>query len=701
MHEMADKWHKKYFSLIFLCLSFIVIVISKIYLSYRFSTPFVFPDEYLYTHYTQEILQNPLSVFTPEKDQIYPPGFSLILIPSFLLYPSVSAVYSAILAINILLSTSLIFITFFILKRYISERDALLGSILITLLPFVTINNYIIFSENLYIPVLVFACLLFIMSIEIKNPILHFFTGFIIGYLPLIRAFGILALLSFYLVIFYLLFYNKDRYYDFLKERLFLIITPIATFGSYVIIKILLSSNSYGYNSGEYYNVLIWVTRDFSSFLVFLRSFAAEIDYLIITTYVGFLILAAFLAFSWKKADIQLKSLFLFTLFYACFSIILTILHMLLVLQSPDSPSFFQYLILGRYLDPLLPLIFILGLIYLFKYVPDQIKTPNKLNNITGIIFSGIKSCPKGLILSFMGASVFFLFTYPTGLQYKVVNVSAIYYLDYLNHYSGYLFYALPVVLSFLFLILCRHPRYLMVLLILFSLFITVPTFLWIQTASYNTNSLNMYEKIFRDREGRQGNIIYMDNDTFSDPYTREHSLLKFWGMADQFYYTNNFSDLKIQPDYIITQKTLPYKVISIGPNSIITYRSENTSGNFSNLDDELIIQKISNTWVTDNVSIMIWNPSQYSQDYDLKLRIISFFTNRTVYITMNNVGIYQKSIRSNKEEEMIIPLQLKGGFSYITVYTPDACKKPSDVSLSTDQRCLTFKIINLTLNPQ
>jgi hypothetical protein len=702
MSEMDVNWHKKHSILIYLCIIFIFLVIVKIYLSYRFPTPFVFGDEYLYAQYTKEILQNPISVFSPEKYQIFPPGYPIILIPSFLLYPSVSAVYRAILAINILLSTSLLFITFFILKSYINKQDAFLGSILITLLPFLTINNYIIFSENLYIPALVLACLLLIISIEKKNSVLHFLTGFVFGFLPIIRAFGILALLSFYLIIIYLLFNNKDRYQDFLKERFFLIITPVATFCSYIFIKNLFFSNLYGYNSAAYSNVLIWMTRDFPSFFVFLKSLAAEFDYLIITTYIGFFLLAAFLALSWKKIDIRLKSLLLFTFFYSCFSIILTILHMLTKLQTPNTPVFSEYLIFGRYLDPVVPLIFILGLIYLCRYLPEQIKTVNPTNNVQTTFSSRVLSTPKELILLFIGVSVFFIFTYPIELKYKVVNVSAIYYLGYLTQYSQYFFYAVPIILFILFSLLFRYPRHLIVILILFSIIITVPTFNWIEKTSNNTNLLNVYEKISRDSEGRHDNIIYLDYETFKNPYTTDVCMIKFWGLADTFYYTNKVSDLKIQPDYIISKRILPFKVISIDSNSIIIYKPVISTGNFPNQNIEPKIQNISdNTWVMDNISIAVWNPSQHPLSYNFKIKVISYYTNRTLYVSMNDARIYRTTITSKTVKEITIPVNLTGGFSYIRLSSPNPCIKPSDVSLSTDKRCLSFKIINFTLNSQ
>jgi len=699
---MVANWHKKYSVLIYLCIIFIFLVIVKIYLSYRFPTPFVFGDEYLYASYAKEILQNPISFFIPGKDQIYPPGYSIILTPGFIFFPSVSAVYRAILAINIILSTSLIFLVFFILKNYMKEQDAFLGSILITLLPFVTINNYIIFSENLYIPALVLACLLLMISIEKKNPVLHFLTGFVIGFLPIIRALGILALLSFYLIIIYLLYNNKYRYQDFLKERFFLIFTPIATFGSYVFIKLLLSSNLYGYKSVGYSQGLIWIIRDFPSFFVFLKSLAAELDYLIITTYIGFFLLAAFLALSWKKIDIRLKSLLLFTFFYSCFSIILTILHMLTVLRTPNSPSFSEYLIFGRYLDPVVPLIFILGLIYLFRYLPEQIKTVNPTKNIQITYASRVLSSPKELVLLFIGVSVFFILTYPIELKYKVVNVSAIYYLGYLTQYSQYFLYAVPIILFILFSLLFRYPRHLMVILIIFSIIITVPTFNWIEKTSNNTNLLNVYQKISKDSQGRHDNIIYLDNETFKNPYTTDVCMIKFWGLADNFYLTNKFSDLKIQPDYIISKRVLPFKVISIDSNSIIIYKPVNSTGNFPNQNIEPKIQNISdNTWVMDNISIAVWNPSQQTLSYNFKMKVISYYTNRSLYISMNDASIYQTTITSKTVKEITIPVNLTGGFSFIRLSSPNPCIKPSDVSPSTDQRCLSFKIINLTLNSQ
>jgi hypothetical protein len=652
-------------------------------------TPFVFGDEYLYTSYAKDLLQNPLTFFAPDKGQLYPPGYPLILVPGFLFYPSIFAIYQTILGINILVSTSILFISFLILKIYISNKEAFLGSILIATLPLVTLNNYIIFSENFYFPALILACLLFLWSIESDNQRLHFFTGFVIGFLPLIRAFGILAVFSFFMVILYQLFIHRDSLLAFLAEKKYLIIVPLATFGIYTGIKTIFSSDLYGYNSVGFLENLIWIIHDLPSLLTFFRAFAAELDYLIITTYIGFFIFTTLLILFWKRLDDSLKNLFLFTFFYTIFSIFITILHMLTFLRSPDSPFFPQYLMFGRYLDPATPLMFILGIVFLYKYLPEF---------DTGNFLSGVASRWRILVPAFMGLGAFFIMTYPTELKYKLVNVSTIYYLDYLSPFSPYLLFLVPLVFIILCLLLVRRPSILIVVCIIISILITIPAFNLIEKTSRNTGTLDTYGIIARDHGGSTGNIIFLDKETFKDPnYAREYYLIKYWGLADEINTTDSFSDSHVRPDYIISTRILSFPVISFGPHSLIVYKQFNSTD--YSLDSK--IQTLpNNTWITDNTSILFWNPPQKPRNYTLNLKIATIGRIRTLMITANNATIYQGNITPNIVKDVLIPVNLPGGLYSVRLASPEPCIRPSEISQSPDQRCLSFKIINASFEP-
>jgi hypothetical protein len=91
---------------LFLLAAFLIIVFIKVILSLWLPTPFVFGDEWLYADYAKDILSNPMCLLVPDRYQIYPPGYPLILSPSFFFYPNMGLVYRGMFIINALVSSS-------------------------------------------------------------------------------------------------------------------------------------------------------------------------------------------------------------------------------------------------------------------------------------------------------------------------------------------------------------------------------------------------------------------------------------------------------------------------------------------------------------------------------------------------------------------------------------------------------------------
>jgi len=135
---------------------FFTLIAIKSILTIPLQTPWIFADEAVYDNIAQNILDS--TFFSDLKYcQTYPPGYSVFLSIAYLFSGDKAVIYHIMLIINTILTSSIIFPSYFVLKKYISQKQALLGSILISVLPAVTLYNFVLMSENLFIPLTMFS----------------------------------------------------------------------------------------------------------------------------------------------------------------------------------------------------------------------------------------------------------------------------------------------------------------------------------------------------------------------------------------------------------------------------------------------------------------------------------------------------------------------------------------------------------------
>jgi hypothetical protein len=541
---------------LFLLAAFLIIVFIKVILSLWLPTPFVFGDEWLYADYAKDILSNPMCLLVPDRYQIYPPGYPLILSPSFFFYPNMGLVYRGMFIINALVSSSVLFIAYLILKRYVDNALAVLGAILIAVLPINTLYTFIIFSENLFIPLFLLSAYLILKSFETDNKFLHAVTGFVIFYLLFTRTFGIAAYISFLVVLGYCLLIEEKRI-DFIKNKLYLWSIPIAGLSIYYLAKEIRSTSLQGYDTGRYISNLLDSFTNIENFTLFLKLIIHEIDYLLLASYFVFFLLAIVAIFYWCKLDKTLRILWIYAFVFGGISILITVLHMLNHVSNPSDPAYMQYFIWGRYMDPVLPLIFICGI-------------------ISGAMFIRTNGQFKKFAVACVFAYVLFVVTYPYDAVYKVVNVLSIYYTKMLiNEYVIAFIVFIGVFTFFItYLLWKKNLRYVMIFLILFSIIISIPAFNWIDIVGNNREKENGIGR-WLTTYGNEGDTILMDADFFTNPYTIKHCLIKFWGMPMQIRYGSNFTNVSPNMDFIITDELLPYQIITGSDTGLKLYKPE------------------------------------------------------------------------------------------------------------------------------
>jgi hypothetical protein len=541
---------------LFLLAAFLMIVFFKIILSLRLPTPFVFGDAWLYADYAKDILSNPMCLLVPDRYQIYPPGYPLILSPSFIFYPNMGLVYRGMIIINALVSSSVLFIAYVILKRYVAKDLAVLGAILIAVLPINTLYTFIIFSENLFIPLFLLSAYLILKSFEKNNKILHIATGFVIFYLLFTRTFGIAAYISFFVVLGYCLLIEERRI-DFIKNKLYLWVIPAACLGIYYLAKENYSISLQGYDTGRYILNLLDSFTNIENFTLFLKLIIHEIDYLLLASYFVFLLLAIVAIFYWRRLDITLRILWIYAFVFGGISVFITVLHMLIYAKNPSDPAYMQYFIWGRYIDPILPLLFICGIISWAMFIRTN-----------GYFKKFAVACAFAYIL--------FVITYPYDAVYKVANVLSIYYTKFLiNEYVITFIVFIGVFTFFItYLLWKKKLRCVMIFLIFFSIIISIPAFNWIDlVGNYREEENGMGRWL--TTYGNEWDTILMDEVFFTNPYTIKHCLIKFWGMPMQIIYGSNFTNVPPNINFIITDELLPYQVITGTDIGLKLYTSE------------------------------------------------------------------------------------------------------------------------------
>lgn len=82
-----------------------------------------------------------------------------------------------------------------------------------------------------------------------------------------------------------------------------------------------------------------------------------------------------------------------------------------------------------------------------------------------------------------------------------------------------------------------------------------------------------------------------------------------------------------------------------------------------------------------------------------LQFRAMSYHRERTLKVYHNDTMVREELIPQHFTE-IRVPLSLHEGRNIIRLEVPDGCDKPSEVSSSTDDRCLSMAVQNITLTP-
>ncbi len=548
-------------------LLFLLLTGIRIAISLLFQSPWIFADETVYAETARNILHGEF-YSRLLYCQTYPPGYSLFLSFAYLITDNTLEAYHAMLIINAVMASSVIFPAYAILKKYCPDTFSLPGALFIAILPAITLYNFVIMSENLFIPLFTFSLWFLIESFETGSKKWGILAGLSIFFLFFTRTPGIAMIIGFFTA---LIYYSLNQYrtknlHLLLRDHL----PALAAFGIPTILWTIYKSFTgmaviSDYSNDVYISSIIQAASDPRSFAQYLSLAFHEMEFLILGSYVIFFVLAL----SWMyelfghssvqdrfRTDeyitlLSTRSAIIYALVSSVILVVITITHMFaaVVFQGDNS-----YYIFGRYIDPIIPIIVLSGIIGLYGIWKNRFSESKKI----------VLACISLNLL----LAIPFLLDFPRA-PFKFSNMFGLFYLKYLpNLISSYLFILLFIcMVSCLFAIGVYYKRLWYLLFIFLAIFsilgmhYTVQEQLFFSSVTYESNRPVMD---FLATHTNESQHILMS----PDDYHSEYGMMTWF--ATQFFIkgyliqTENTLTGLPPVSYILSQKILLNNVISV-----------------------------------------------------------------------------------------------------------------------------------------
>jgi len=540
--SLADKL-KKDNNLAWLIYFYVFLVIGKTLLSLSFTTPWIFADEAVYAGIAKNMYLNLNFLSSAPISHTYPPGYSFLLLFSYIFADN--NIYHAMLFINALINSLILFPAYYISKKFMDNKFALIIAILIAIAPSNVLYTFALMSENLFIPLFLFSTYFVINTFTTDSKVAQLLAGFSVTYLFITRSTGIAIIVSFCVVFVYYIWINKELINSIRQKS----ISLVSLFGSLFIwihLKTAFTQEVQsldkltGYSVNSYVQTLMGAVTSFESFILFIKLTIHEIDYLIVASFFIFFVFAIFAIL--HKDYIKNKEVFnIFTLYTgvsAFILLIITVTHM----YSHFSNGNQYYSIFGRYIDPILPIIYIIGGIGISIYTNYKCnrKSIYKLGTIIILLFAIVA------------------FSFPIS-YYKFPNMLTIFYI---------VKYSIPIVsiiltVSIFFLIyhIKRSAYILLLFIILASLIAIVPAYQQELKVSLNTENENQIGRWLQENDNYNSTTL-MDREDFNNYWGPQMWFLtKFW-MNGNLIRAWDVTNISENVDYVISSKLLPYEPI-------------------------------------------------------------------------------------------------------------------------------------------
>jgi len=135
---------------------YVLLVLFIFSLAALFSKPVALADDFIYMKMARSFFYNQGFSIADVPTHKYPPLYSILLSPAYI-FSGTGAIYSAMMFINALLYSTLIFPMYLLSKEFLDKRKSIMLSIIGTIVPVYFLRNLIVLSENLLFPLFIFT----------------------------------------------------------------------------------------------------------------------------------------------------------------------------------------------------------------------------------------------------------------------------------------------------------------------------------------------------------------------------------------------------------------------------------------------------------------------------------------------------------------------------------------------------------------
>ena len=330
---------------------YLIIVLLKILLSSLIPSPSIFSDDYVYMKLARSFFFDFNFTIHQAAVDIYPPLYPMLLSISYL-FKDMTIIYPIMKIINALVSSLIIIPAFLLSKEFFTEKKALVIALLISFIPSNFSFSPYIMSENLFYPLSLFTLYFIYKSFLEKGYKYNILAGVFLALSYLTRTIAVNmvgALVISYFILFFIGKMNKLLVIKklFISFCLFLVIISPWMIRNFYL---------YGFDLkllfGPYAQSALNIVTEFK-----LTNYI--IKFLV---YISYLILASLIIFPFKLMSIFNKKNLNFLILF----VPLLITTLAIVANHGSRVVFFEWFTgryIGRYVDFLLPLIYIGGFI--------------------------------------------------------------------------------------------------------------------------------------------------------------------------------------------------------------------------------------------------------------------------------------------------------------------------------------------------
>ena len=340
---------------------YLAIVLLKILLSLLIPSPSIFSDDYVYIKLARSFFFDFNFTIHGVAVDVYPPLYPMLLSVSYL-FKDMTIIYPLMKVINALVSSLIIIPAFLLSKEFFNEKKSLIIALFISFIPSNFSFSPYIMSENLFYPLSLFT-LYFIYKSFLENGYKYnVLAGVFLALSYLTRTIAI-NIVGAFVVSYVILFFIGKINRSLIVKKFF-----VSFCFFIVIISPWMIRNFYLYG----FNLKLLFGPYAQSALNIVTKFKL-MNYIIkFLVYISYLILASLIIFPFKLTNIFNKK----NLNFLILLIPLLIATLVIAANHGSRVVFFEWFTgryIGRYVDFLLPLIFIGGFIG-----AERIKVINK-----------------------------------------------------------------------------------------------------------------------------------------------------------------------------------------------------------------------------------------------------------------------------------------------------------------------------------